>query len=71
MTSTNKWPYDTKQRLLRTEPYSLFCVRNEIMDIKKDYISIDNENTCRKKIQLQYKELYEDHAFRNWTYNDL
>jgi len=53
MTSTNKWPYDTKQRLLRAEAYSLLGVRNEITDIKKDNISIDNENTCRKKIDLQ------------------
>jgi len=65
MTSTNKWPYDTKQRLLRAEPYSLLGLRNEITDIKKDYTSIDNENTCRKKIQIQYKELYKVHAYRN------
>jgi len=52
MTSTNKWP---KQRLLRAEHYSLLGVRNEITDIKKDYISIDNENNVGKKYKYNTK----------------
>jgi len=37
MISTNEWPYDTKQCLLRAEPYSLLGVRNEIVDIDTNY----------------------------------
>jgi len=35
MISTNKWPYVTKQCLLRAETYYLLGVRNEIADIEK------------------------------------